>query len=146
MISLQNKLFGRRFFDRRIYLFVAAIGVLFAFDGVAIYFSWYWTHQWLDVPVHAVAGLILSTLFYYVVFTNQYTARLLCIERTKQSLFHVMVFWVMVTAICWEIVEFVAGRSVLSPKFAGDLFTDIVVTCLGGLIGYTVIKILKLER
>lgn len=139
MFSLQQTLLGRRLFDRRIYLFVFAIVGLFVFDAIAVHFSWYWTYQWLDIPVHIVAGLLVSLLMYYLVFANSWTARRLAVVPGRQEIFSAMVFWVLVIAISWEIVEFIGGRTYLSPKFATDLFVDIVVTCVGALVGYTLI-------
>lgn len=145
MISIQQKLFGTKIFDRRIYLFATAVLLLFVFDAVAVYFSWYWTHQWLDIPVHAIAGLLVSIMLYYLVFANRTTALFLGIQRTKEDVFSVMVFWVLVVAISWEIVEFVFGRTYLSPNFGLDLFLDITVTCLGAVVGYIIIKLWKLQ-
>ena len=144
MFSLQKTVLGTRVFDRRIYVFVMAIVGLFLFDGVAVYFTWYWKYQWLDIPVHFIAGLILSMLFYYLVFTNQVTAWWLKIKRNKRNTFTVMVFWVLVVAVGWEIFEFMWGRTHLSSKFAVDLFLDITVTCGGALVGYWTIKRYKL--
>jgi|GEM_PF-4472931 len=143
MFSLQTKLFGKKIFDRRIYLFIAAIVALFTFDAIAIYNSWYFYYAWVDVPVHITGGLILSILFYYVVFTNRFTGLLFNIKRTKQSVFSIMIFWVLVTAIGWEIAEFLYGRTVVSPRLVPDTFLDIIATVVGALLGYLGVKMLK---
>ncbi len=143
MFSLQTKLFGKKIFDRRIYIFVAAIGALFVFDAIAIYNSWYFYYAWVDIPVHIAGGLILGVLFYFVVFTNRFTGLLFNIRRNRQTVFSVMIFWVLVTAISWEIVEFVWGRTMVSPKFIPDTFLDIIATVSGALLAYIGVKLLK---
>lgn len=123
------------------YLFVAAITGLLVFDLLAVEHSWYWTHRWLDIPVHAVGGLILSLLFYYLVFSNSRTSSVFGLNRSdRTAVFSTMVFWVLVVAVGWEIVEFIGGRTYLSPQYAVDLFVDISVTCMGALVGYVIVR------
>jgi len=143
MFSLQTTLFGKKFFDRRIYLFIGAIIALFAFDAVAIYNSWYFYYAWVDIPVHITGGLILSVLFYYIAFTNRYTGLMFGVIRNRQTVFSVMIFWVLVTAIGWEIAEFLYGRTIISPKFIPDTFLDIIATVGGALLGYIGVKLVK---
>ena len=143
MFSLQTKLFGKKIFDRRIYLFVAAIALLFTFDAIAIYNSWYFYYAWVDIPVHLTGGFILSILFYYIVFTNKFTGLLFGVVRNRQSVFSVMIFWVLVTAIGWEIAEFLYGRTVVSLKLIPDTYLDIVVTTCGALFGYVGVRLFK---
>lgn len=137
MFSLQKTVLGKRWFDRRIYLLISAVVGLLVFDLVAVERSWYWTHRWLDIPVHAVGGLILSLLLYYLVFLNYRTSSMFTLDHfDKTAVFSTMVFWTLVVAVGWEIVEFIGGRTYLSPQYAADLFVDISVTCIGALVGY----------
>lgn len=140
MFSIQQSLFGKRLFDKRVYLFVFAVAGLLGFDALAIYFSWYWVHWWLDIPVHMVGGLILALLFYYMVFANHRTRLFFGLSRNKQSIFSTMVFWVLVVAIGWEALELWAGRSRIAPNYALDLFLDIVTTTVGALFAYVAIR------
>jgi len=145
MFSVQEKLLGKRVFDRRVYVFALAIFLLFVFDAVAIYFSWYYYYEWIDIPVHITGGFILALLFYYLTFANRWTRHLVGLVRSKDVIFTVMTFWVLVVAIGWEIVEFVAGRTRLSPKFPVDTFTDISVTVLGAYVAYLLVKELRIK-
>ena len=128
-------------FDRGVYLSLLALLFLFAFDALAVYFSWYWTYLWLDIPVHLTAGLILSLVLYYLVYPRERATLTWRKEKKSREVFSTMVFWVLVIAISWEILEFIAGRTFLSSSFAPDLFLDIVATSLGSLLGYALLSV-----
>ena len=146
MDKIQNRIFGQTIFDRRIYLFVIAIGLLFLFDLGAIYLSLYYVFEWIDIPVHVTGGFILALLFYYVAYANTVTCNFFKLPRNKHYIFSTMVFWVLVVAVSWEIVEFVLGRTVISPKLPLDTFTDILATVTGSLISYGIIKQWRIKK
>ena len=139
MFSLQKTILGTRIFDRRVYLFLGAILTLFVFDGVAIHYSLYYFHRWLDIPVHLAAGALVGMLMYYFVFANHVSAKWLNAPRTGMSVFLVMVLGVLVVAVGWEVVEFLAGRTVVSPRLVPDTLLDLFVGVAGAVGAYGLI-------
>ena len=125
-------------FDRRIFLYAALFSVVGLFDLVAIYYSLYFYHEWLDIPVHFIAGFILGGFFYYIFFTNRKTWSVLRLKNTEESIFTTVVFWVFVTAVAWEIIELWYGRVKITPAYFPDTFLDICVGTFGALVFYAI--------
>lgn len=129
-----NKLsdYVARFFDKRIYVFLLAFLVIGIFDLVAIKYSLYFYHNWIDIPVHFLAGFFVSALYFYLVYSNPRSRKWIKMSRNNQNVFDTSVFWVFVTAMLWEIIEFLFGRTYISPAYFPDTFLDIVATTIGG--------------
>jgi hypothetical protein len=140
MVSIQRILFNQRIFDRRVYLFFAAVLGIILFDLFAIAHALYFTHWWLDIAVHLIGGMILALLLYYLAYANTRTATLLGLLRTREHMFSLMVFWVLVVALGWEVVEFIYGRTFLTPNYALDLFLDICSTSGGAVLAYVYVR------
>lgn len=136
MVSIQRIIFNTRYFDRRVYVFIGAVGGIILFDVYAVAHSMYYLHWWLDLVVHFTGGLILGLALYYLLYANRYTARLIKLDLNRRQVFSSVVFWVLVVAITWEIIEFLYGRTFLSLNFPLDLFLDISTTSLGSLVAY----------
>ena len=125
-----------RFFDKRIYVFLTVFLVIGVFDLIAIKYSLYFFHEWIDIPVHFLAGFFVGALYFYLIYSNPRTRKLIRVPRKQQNVFDTSVFWVFVTAMTWEIVEFLFGRSYISPAYFPDTFLDIVATTFGGYVLY----------
>ncbi|MFW0870861.1 MAG: hypothetical protein ACKKL4_00135 [Patescibacteria group bacterium] len=143
MISIQHILFKKRYFDRRVYAFIVAFSAIIVFDIYAVANVMYYRYGWLDNPVHLIAGWMLGLALYYLVYANVYTAKYFNQKLERAQVFSVVVFWVLVVALTWEVVEFLYGRTFLSPNFALDLFLDISMTSLGALMAYLMIRYYK---
>lgn len=139
MISLQKTILGFKAFDRRIYVFIGAFVLLFCFDALAIHFSLYYFHRWVDIPVHIGGGLLLAILFYYIVFANSYSRALLHVTHSYKNIFLTMVVYVFGTAVVWEIFEYIIGRTYMSPRYIPDTTLDIFSSVCGAIMAYGIV-------
>ena len=119
-------------FDKRIYVFMVLFALLFAFDYLALQLYLYWTYRWIDVPVHFVGGFFLGALLFYLVFSNKATKRLVRLPRTNQNIIFVSVIMVFIAALGWEVLEFAAGRTRISPAYWPDTLLDLFAGTAGG--------------
>ena len=132
-----------RFFDRRIYVFVVLFALLFAFDYLALQLYLYWTYRWIDIPVHFVGGFFLGALLFYLAFSNRSTKKLVRLPRTNQNIVFISVILVFVAALGWEVIEFAAGRTYISPAFWPDTSLDLLAGTTGGYIFYLFYKSIR---
>jgi len=132
--------FIAHFFDRRIYVFIVLFVALFAFDMLAISQTWYFYYKWIDIPVHFFGGFFLGGLFFYIVFSNPKSKKFLKIPRTPRNVFTTTVLLVLLTGGAWEVIEFVLGRTVMSPAYVPDTILDLVAGTLGGYFFYLLYK------
>lgn len=140
-----NKVFDfiSNFFDKRIYVFVALFIALIGFDLIAIKYSLYFHFRWVDIPVHFLGGFFLGALFFYIVFSNPRTKKILRLPRTNKNIFFVSVLLVFCAAVVWEVLEFWAGRSVWSGAYVPDTTLDLIAGTLGGYLFYLFYKTIR---
>jgi len=143
---IQKRIFGIQLFDRRIYFFAAAIGMLFVFDMLAIYLSLYYHYRWIDIPVHATGGFLLAALFFYIVFSNKVTKSMFGRIKDTTQVFTVSVFWVFVVAFLWEVFELIIGRTSIRLSTTPDMFADIIVTTVGAGMFYLIYKTIRMKK
>lgn len=129
-----------KFFDKRIYVFVGLFILLFGFDLLAIKYTLYWQYRWIDIPVHFLGGFFLGGLFFYLIFSNPKTKKMVKLPRTPRNVFGVSVFGVFLAAALWEVVEFVFGRTSISPAYIPDTTLDLVAGTLGGYLFFLLYK------
>ncbi len=135
--------FISQYFDRRIYIFVLLFGALLGFDLLAVKYSLYFYYRWIDIPVHFLGGFFLAGLYFYVVYSNPRTRRWIRIERKPRNVFTTTVLLVLATAIAWEIIEFIVGRTVISPAYWPDTIIDVAVGTLGGYIFFLLYRTIR---
>lgn len=132
-----------RVFDRRIYVLIGAIALLFLFDFIALWNSLYFYYRWIDIPVHMIAGFLLAMLIFFIVFQNQVTRLVFSRPKIAEQVFTVCVFWVFVIAVLWELFELMIGRTSIRLSTTGDMLLDIVVTTVGAGIFYAIYRFLN---
>ncbi len=110
-------------------VFLIASSVLAVIHNLAIQLYLYWNIWWLDIPVHAFGGMIVSLGFFALrdlrLFPNQWLTPI-----------PVMTL-VLVIALSWEVYEHVIGILV-EGNYVLDTFIDIAMGLLGGFIGYVI--------
>lgn len=108
-------------------LFLISFTVLAALHNLAIWLYLYWRLPWLDIPMHALGGVVVAL--------GVYTLRdLRVLPMTWLSTFVVLGI-VCVVAIVWEMFEFYAGVP-FAADYYPDTALDIVMGLAGGFIGH----------
>lgn len=125
-----------KFFDKRIYVFGVLFAALLGFDLIAIKYYLYWHYRWIDIPVHFLGGFFLGALFFYIVFSNPRTKKMLGLARTNKNIFWVSVGLVFLAAVGWEAVEWIVGRTSWSPAYVPDTTLDLIAGTGGGYLFY----------
>ena len=103
--------------------------MLAVIHNIAVELYLYWSIWWLDIPVHALGGMIVALGFFAMrdlrIFSNQLLRPL-----------PVLVL-VLGVALLWEVFEFAVGIPV-EANYLVDTGIDIVMGLLGGITGYIV--------
>ncbi len=128
--------FISNFFDRRIYIFCFLFAALLVFDLIAIKYYLYWHFRWIDIPVHFLGGFFLGALFFYLVFSNLRTKKMIGLARTNKNIFVISVVMVFIAAVVWEVVEWIAGRTSWSAAYVPDTTLDLIAGTAGGYLFY----------
>lgn len=95
---------------------------------LATEFFLYWTYPWLDIPMHALGGVVVALCF--LTFCNIYT------QGTYQKGLLITLGVVLGVGILWEIFEFVNQLGGPELDYVQDTLLDLVMDIVGGCIGY----------
>jgi hypothetical protein len=112
-------------------LLVISVVTLAMLQAVALYFSLYWTHRWLDIPMHALGGATVAL---------GYQSRFLLkrFESTLSFDFFSTILFVLAVGLVWEVYEYGVGTPVAGLTL--DSVIDIGMDMIGGTVGYIVAK------
>jgi mannose/fructose/N-acetylgalactosamine-specific phosphotransferase system component IIC len=115
--------------SRTFILFIVALCVLAVAHKIAILFFLYWTYPWLDIPMHALGGMVVA-LGFLMVF-NEYTHGMF-----RRGLL-ITVSVAFMVGLLWELFELANGITVLTDAgYALDTGHDLVMDIVGGFLGY----------
>ena len=110
-------------------LFLISLSVLAGIHFIAEYLFLYWKFPWLDIPMHAFGGIIISlgvfTLYDFKVIPRRYI-KLLAVWLIA-----------LVVILGWEVFKLFTGK-VIDDTFVIDTVMDIVIGSVGSLVGYYV--------
>lgn len=107
-----------------------ALAALFAIAAsvthvLAIYYSLYWSLEWFDFIVHALAGGMVGLVSYLVaswVFAHRFAMPAACLLLIG-------------VGIAWEVFELVMQMSIIEPGFVSDTLQDLLADIIGGGFG-----------
>jgi len=111
-------------------LMLFAIFVAFC-NLVALKFYFYWTHKWVDIPMHIMGGALVSSIGLCIIYFSPF--RNLFLSNSKK-VYIISVLIAFIVGFLWEVFELKFGiiSSSLFDRIDSikDLFDDII----GGLI------------
>ncbi len=117
----------------RIIFLLSALSILASTHIFALKFFLYWKYFWLDIPVHILGGVCvalgISVLSLFRIALPQ-----------RYETLSVYLGIVFLIGIFWEIFEVWAGIPVTEDGFLFDVFLDLSMDLLGGVIGYGIVK------
>ncbi len=121
--------------DRTLMTLFLLVWALAIIDGLAIYYYWYWTYEWLDLLTHAMGGasLALGALWFF------YESGYVRVSRLPTLVLVLLVG--LVLGLLWEGYEYLvwmATDSGLPFGWARDTSIDLVMDLTGALIAYGV--------
>jgi MFS superfamily sulfate permease-like transporter len=100
-------------------LLAAVILAIAAVHLTAVWYGWYDTHGWIDIPLHLAGGLFIGLLFYYL-----FALRLPLLARPSPhpflALFIFGLGFVMLVGVLWEFYEFGASVFILHQHGLAD--------------------------
>ncbi len=104
--------------------------VIFILNTLAMYFYWYVSIPWLDIPMHFLGGVFIAFVMGAVFFKKT-----LSFSFSKKLL--VILSGVLVLGIVWELFEFSVFTVVkfVEPNSPIDTATDLVLDLVGGIVG-----------
>lgn len=108
--------------------------IIFAVQGIATYFYWYWRIWWFDMPMHFLGGLWVGLSMLWLFFLSGRFGQ--NGKRTTGIIFAVGIFSVFVIAILWEVFEYIVQLLFPSgtPYDMLDTLSDIFWGVTGGTI------------
>ena len=119
--------------SRTFALFAVALSILGVVHAVATSFYLYWTYPWLDIPMHALGGAVVS-LGFLTFFSTPVR------EGFIKSLLITLAVVLFVGA-AWEVFEFVSVIAGSEPGYVPDTILDFAMDIIGGFIGYAVARV-----
>jgi len=113
------------------------IFLLFFLNSAAMYFSWYWTLPWFDIPMHFLGG------FWAFLFLNYLYLFTPLGKIASPAIF--LVSGLIFIGLAWEIFEFVFDRiGELGVITIRDSIKDLIFDFLGGGAAYFYLKYIGL--
>lgn len=117
----------------RVILFLSTIAIIAVVHAVSIQFFLYWKYVWLDIPVHAFAGVACVFGLYMLPYFG--ITRFANTNTLSKS-----VLFALVVGLVWEVFEYTAGVSQSEPGFVLDTIIDLCMDVFGGSVGYFISK------
>jgi hypothetical protein len=118
-----------------IIVLVVAIAVI---NAVAVQYSWYFYHWWLDMPMHFLGGLWVALATLWIVY---HSGRISVSDEYRDADRALMIALIAtgVVGILWEIFEFsVDTVLVVAPTYdVADTLSDLAFDMAGALIAST---------
>ena len=120
-------------------IFILVIHIL------AIANFWYWSIDWLDIPMHFLGGLWVA-LFFFWILKKRFVQVSQVLEGNFLLLGILSLGFVSLIGIGWEFYEFLydkylAEESVLFQAGVADTIADLFFDLIGGLVAVLVYKI-----
>lgn len=112
------------------FFFISAV-VLALANNLAVSFSLYWQYLWLDIPMHALGGIV-AALGFLSFFAHH-------LPHKKRTRFFVVLLAVLFVGIAWEVFEYFNGIGLTREKsIIADTALDLVMDLVGGVIAFFV--------
>jgi uncharacterized membrane protein YjdF len=122
------RLSGLFWFQAAILFFVAA------FHGSAEYFSWYYMHPSLDIPMHYLGGLWAGLVVYW------FLRDVVGYREKMLRLYVFLLISVLFIGLIWECFELFIHVISIDQIDMQDSFKDICMDLFGGFTACTLIK------
>ncbi len=100
--------------------------VLTIVNMVALQNSWYWQYRWIDTPMHLLGGAVIA---------------LFLVGLLKNFRPYVFILGIAVTAIGWEIFEYVFHISTNQPHYFLDTSHDVLNDVIGACFVYIIARL-----
>ena len=119
---------------------------LFVFILLAHIFAvinhWYWTYNWIDIPMHFLGGFWLGLVFLYFINPN------LEIKNHKFLVMMILVIsFAVFVGVLWEFFEFLSdvlfssrGYFEISQQGTADTMGDLFFDIIGGLVTFGIYR------
>lgn len=105
----------------RLLTFIAVIHFL------ALYNYWYWTYQWLDMPMHFLGGFWTALFFFWL--AKKYFPQIF----QSLNLLIILIFALSFVALVGVLLEFVEFFYNIQQSGVADTLADLFFDLLGGL-------------
>ncbi len=99
----------------------------------ALEFYLYWTHKWVDIPMHIMGGMLVSSIGLWTIHFSPW--RNLFLNNSK-NIFLISVLIIFTVGFLWEVFELQFG--LISYSFVDrldsikDMFDDIIGALIAG--------------
>ena len=128
---------------------------IIAVHALALVNYWYWTYQWLDIPMHFLGGFWVAMVFFWL---RGSTSQILSqireeVEPRKIKIVIIVVSclsFVALIGVLWEFVEFLYDVFISSRGYSGflqlgaaDTIADLFFDILGGFVFIVIYRVFK---
>lgn len=110
-------------------LFIVLLTALALAHLAALQFFLYWRHEWLDMPMHVLGGVVVALGVFAIKDLGLPAG-----DRVRR--FIPVMVTVLAMSLTWEVYEFTIGMVLVEQNFLWDTSTDLTADLLGGLAGY----------
>ncbi|MGC8775844.1 MAG: hypothetical protein ACP5QN_00825 [Minisyncoccia bacterium] len=135
-------------------LFIISFILINLIHFLAVIYDWYYTIYWIDVPLHILGGIWLSSLFLYFFEKNEGLKKILFEKPNikKESLIFIILClgFVALIGVLWEFYEFFVDVIILK-KYAynaepGYILFDTLKDLFNDLVGGIIALIIYFKR
>lgn len=113
--------------------FFIALILLAGINALALEFFLYWRYLWLDIPMHALGGIVVA-LGFLTLFSHT-------LDRPYKEGLLLTVAVVLTVGTLWEVFEYIVDMRFLGEtSHIGDTLLDIMMDAAGGAAGYIVAR------
>jgi hypothetical protein len=122
----------------RLVFFFASLLLLAIVHKIALELFLYWRFLWFDLPMHVLGGFCAALGYSILPFIHMRR------EGTGETLMWYLLV-VFAIGVAWEIFEYAAGISLAREvNLALDTGLDLIMGLLGGLLGYGLVKSMRI--
>ncbi len=109
--------------------FLIAFSMLAVLHQIALTLSLYWHFWWFDIAMHLFGGVVVALGLFTLADLRIIKSSLLTLSK--------IVFFVLLTAVAWEVFEYFAGVPI-EDTFVSDTVLDMLMGLCGAVVGYYV--------
>lgn len=121
-------------------LLLISLATLALIHNIALHFYLYWSHAWIDIPIHFFGGVCVAFGIASLTFFG------IRLPRFFSSFLGYVVLSLFVGTV-WELFEYVGGISTYDADFVLDTSIDFCMDVLGTVVGYFIVsKLGELEQ
>ncbi len=117
----------------KVVLLLSSLSLLAIVHAISLNLHLYWTHEWIDLPIHFFGGVCVAFGISILPFLHIH------LPKFFSTALGYLILAVIIGAI-WDLFEFYGGISMYDEYFVIDTSIDFCMDVLGSLFGFYLIR------